>query len=98
RDGGRAEPRPVHQRAPAAAGDRRDGGQATAERGRAAHADPHGRPAAPGGAAIGADWFRPRAMRELEVRIAELAKRYVDRMADFGGECDFADQVAVHYP
>ena len=48
--------------------------------------------------AIGADWFRPRAMRGLEVRIAELAKRYVDRMAEFAGECDFAAQVAVHYP
>src|SRR3984885_3475153 len=48
--------------------------------------------------AIGADWFRPRAMRGLEVRIAELAKRYVDRMAELGGECDFAAQVAVHYP
>ena len=48
--------------------------------------------------AIGADWFRPRAMRALEVRIAELAKRYVDRMADLAGECDFAAQVAVHYP
>jgi cytochrome P450 len=48
--------------------------------------------------AIGADWFRPRAMRGLEVRIAELARRYVDRMADLAGECDFAAQVAVHYP
>src|ERR1700722_14873321 len=48
--------------------------------------------------AIGADWFRPRAMRALEVRIAELAKRYVDRMADLAGEGDFAAQVAVHYP
>src|SRR6202034_3932311 len=48
--------------------------------------------------AIGADWFRPRAMRALEVRITELAKQYVDRMAELGGECDFATQVAVHYP
>jgi cytochrome P450 len=48
--------------------------------------------------AIGADWFRPRAMRALEVRIAELARRYVDRMAELGGECDFATQIAVHYP
>ncbi len=48
--------------------------------------------------AIGADWFRPRAMRAMEERIAELARQYVDRMADYGGECDFATQVAVHYP
>jgi cytochrome P450 len=48
--------------------------------------------------AIGADWFRPRAMRALENRVTELARHYVDRMADYGGECDFATQVAVHYP
>ncbi|MCP9981741.1 cytochrome P450 [Actinomadura madurae] len=48
--------------------------------------------------AIGADWFRPRAMRALEPRVRELAKRYVDRMVDLGGECDFAREVAVHFP
>ena len=48
--------------------------------------------------AIGADWFRPRAMRAMEERIAELARQYVERMADLGGECDFATDVAVHYP
>jgi cytochrome P450 len=48
--------------------------------------------------AIGADWFRPRAMRAMEERIAELACQYVERMADHGGECDFATDVAVHYP
>lgn len=48
--------------------------------------------------AIGADWFRPKAMRALERSVRELASRYVDLMAGFGGECDFAVQVAVHYP
>ncbi|MCL2583388.1 MAG: cytochrome P450 [Streptosporangiales bacterium] len=48
--------------------------------------------------AIGADWFRPRAMRMMEDRVRELARRYVDTMADLGGECDFATDVAVHYP
>ncbi len=48
--------------------------------------------------AIGADWFRPKAMRALEPRVRELAKRYVDRMAELGGECDFAQDVAVHFP
>ncbi|MGW0809678.1 cytochrome P450 [Nonomuraea sp. NPDC002799] len=48
--------------------------------------------------AIGADWFRPKAMRAMESRIQELARRFVDRMADYGGACDFAGQVAVHYP
>jgi cytochrome P450 len=48
--------------------------------------------------AIGADWFRPRAMCALEERVGQLARRYVDRMAELGGECDFAAQIAVHYP
>ncbi|MFC5751604.1 cytochrome P450 [Actinomadura rugatobispora] len=48
--------------------------------------------------AVGADWFRPRAMRDLEPRIKELARRYVDRMAILGDTCDFVRQVSVHYP
>jgi cytochrome P450 len=48
--------------------------------------------------AIGADWFRPKAMRQLESRVRELAKRYVDRMAALGGECDFAAQISVDFP
>ena len=48
--------------------------------------------------AIGADWFRPRAMRALKLRAEELAKAYVDKMAAIGPECDFAQQVAVNYP
>jgi len=48
--------------------------------------------------AIGADWFRPKAMRALQTRVQELASRFVDQLAGFGGECDFATQVAVHYP
>ena len=38
--------------------------------------DPHHRKVR----AIGADWFRPKAMRDLKTRVDELAKRYVDRM------------------
>ena len=34
--------------------------------------------------AIGADWFRPKAMRALKVRVDELAKRFVDKMVDVG--------------
>jgi cytochrome P450 len=48
--------------------------------------------------AIGADWFRPKAMRALKVRVDELAKIYVDKMVEAGPECDFAQQVAVNYP
>jgi hypothetical protein len=48
--------------------------------------------------AIGADWFRPKAMRALKVRVDELAKRYVDHMVAAGPECDFVQEVAVNYP
>lgn len=56
--------------------------------------DPHHRKVR----AIGADWFRPKAMRALKVRVDELAKRYVDKMRDIGPECDFVNDIAVHYP
>jgi cytochrome P450 len=48
--------------------------------------------------AIGADWFRPKAMRALKVRVDELAKNYVDKMLAAGNECDFVQEVAVNYP
>jgi cytochrome P450 len=48
--------------------------------------------------AIGADWFRPKAMRMMEARVRELAREHVDRMAGLGGECDFAADIAAHYP
>ncbi|MGY4868192.1 cytochrome P450 [Mycolicibacterium elephantis] len=48
--------------------------------------------------AIGADWFRPKAMRALKVRVDELAKAHVDKMMELGPECDFVQQVAVNFP
>ncbi|MGE2730943.1 cytochrome P450 [Mycolicibacterium vaccae] len=48
--------------------------------------------------AIGADWFRPKAMRALKERVDELAKTFVDQMAARGGECDFVAEVAVNFP
>jgi cytochrome P450 len=48
--------------------------------------------------AIGADWFRPKAMRALKVRVDELAKIYVDKMVAARDECDFVQEVAVNYP
>ena len=43
-------------------------------------------------------WFLPGKIRALEGRIRELAVRYVDHMADLGGSCDFAQEVAVGFP
>lgn len=48
--------------------------------------------------AIGANWFRPKAMRAMKVRIDELAKRFVDGMLERGDQCDFVQEVAVNYP
>jgi cytochrome P450 len=48
--------------------------------------------------AIGANWFRPKAMRGLKERADELAVQFVDKMAAEGPECDFVQQVAVNYP
>jgi cytochrome P450 len=48
--------------------------------------------------AVGADWFRPKAMRALKVRVDELARIHVDKMRDHGTEGDFAQEVAVNYP
>lgn len=56
--------------------------------------DPHHRKVR----AIGSDWFRPKAMRDLKVRVDQLAKRYVDEMRDIGPECDFVTDIAVHFP
>ncbi|MGE2730082.1 cytochrome P450 [Mycolicibacterium vaccae] len=56
--------------------------------------DPHHRKVR----AIGADWFRPKAMRDLKVRVDELAKRYVDKMVEIGPECDFVTDIAVNFP
>jgi cytochrome P450 len=45
------------------------------------------------------DWFKPSNLRRLfEQRVAELARRYVDRMAALGSTCDFARDVALYYP
>ena len=47
---------------------------------------------------IGVDWFRPKAMRALKARCDELAKMYVDKMAEKGPDLDFATEIAVNYP
>ncbi len=45
------------------------------------------------------EWFKPANIRRaFEPRIRELAKKYVDRMAELGGECDFALDIARYYP
>jgi hypothetical protein len=42
--------------------------------------------------------FLPQNLRPLEARIRELARETVNKMADMGGECDFARDIALLYP
>ena len=45
------------------------------------------------------DWFKPGELRRtLAPRVEQLAKKFVDRMAELGGSCDFALDVARFYP
>lgn len=43
-------------------------------------------------------WFLPQNIRDLEGRIREIARGFIDRMAAQGGRCDFARDVAFLYP
>jgi cytochrome P450 len=47
---------------------------------------------------VASSWFLPGRIRQLEARIRELAVRYVDRMLELDGSCDFAQEIAVGYP
>jgi cytochrome P450 len=44
------------------------------------------------------DWFKPANVNQMQARIDELAKHYVDQMAAMGGRCDFVNDVALHFP
>ena len=43
-------------------------------------------------------WFMPQNVRKLEGRIRELAREAVDRMVALDGQCDFVEEVALHFP
>ncbi len=43
-------------------------------------------------------WFMGTNLRKLQGRVDELAAKYVDRLGEFGGECDFVKDVAIWYP
>jgi cytochrome P450 len=47
--------------------------------------------------AAGAGWFTPQALGAVRARVRELARRYVDRMAELDGTCDFAPDVARQF-
>ena len=43
-------------------------------------------------------WFQPKNLRRLEDGIRNIARRCIDRMEDVGGQCDFVETVAAHFP
>ena len=43
-------------------------------------------------------WFLPQNLRALEIRVREIARGFIDRMAAHGETCDFARDVAFLYP
>ena len=43
-------------------------------------------------------WFLPASLRKIESDVAALAKEFVDLLVARGGECDFAQDIAVWFP
>lgn len=44
------------------------------------------------------EWFLPRNINKLDVKMQALAKEFVDKMEDMGGQCDFVKDIAMQYP
>lgn len=47
---------------------------------------------------VTAEWFLPKNLAKLEGRLDELADLALEKMRGFGGECDFAADIAMQYP
>lgn len=47
--------------------------------------------------AVTSPWFKPASVGRRQPRIDELARQFVGRMRDLGGECDFARDIAQPY-
>ncbi len=43
------------------------------------------------------DWFKPAAVKTRQDAIDAIADEFVDKLADLGGRCDFAQDIAVPY-
>jgi cytochrome P450 len=44
------------------------------------------------------DWFKPGNVKQLQARVEELAAASVEKMAAMGGQCDFVNDIALHFP
>lgn len=47
---------------------------------------------------ITSSWFLPGRINKLEDQVRELARKSVDHLLSFDGECDFVRDFALHYP
>jgi cytochrome P450 len=43
------------------------------------------------------DWFKPKAVKTRQPRIDEIADRFINKMREMDGECDFAVDIAQPY-
>lgn len=44
------------------------------------------------------EWFLPQNVKKRDDAVRAIAKEFVDRMEDMGGECDFVNDIALYYP
>ena len=44
------------------------------------------------------DWFKPGPIDRLTPQVQAIARDYVDKMQEMGGECDFVKDIALLYP
>ena len=47
---------------------------------------------------VTSEWFLPKNLSKLDGQLGGLARRFVDRMLDFNGQCDFASDVCMQMP
>lgn len=43
-------------------------------------------------------WFLPQNVKKRSEAVKGIAKEFVDKMEDLGGECDFVSDIALYYP
>ena len=44
------------------------------------------------------EWFKPSPIERLTPMVEKIARQYVDKMEEMGGQCDFVKDVALLYP
>lgn len=47
---------------------------------------------------VTAAWFLPNKIKQLEDQVRQLARKSVENLLSFDGECDFVRDFALHYP